>query len=86
MYKWAGGLDDEKRFITHVLAFFAASDGIVMENLAMRFMNGALPFLKGLTTLLSLNFVFQKLCLETGTTVSGKDGAAFGATQCISFT
>ncbi|KAM7280418.1 hypothetical protein ACFE04_007552 [Oxalis oulophora] len=30
---------DEKRFITHVLAFFAASDGIVLENLAGRFMN-----------------------------------------------
>lgn len=29
---------DEKYFITHVLAFFAASDGIVNENLANRFM------------------------------------------------
>jgi ribonucleotide reductase beta subunit family protein with ferritin-like domain len=29
---------DEKYFITHVLAFFAASDGIVNENLAQRFM------------------------------------------------
>ncbi|XP_010250716.1 PREDICTED: ribonucleoside-diphosphate reductase small chain [Nelumbo nucifera] len=29
---------DEKHFITHVLAFFAASDGIVLENLAARFM------------------------------------------------
>ncbi|KAM7267031.1 hypothetical protein ACFE04_009197 [Oxalis oulophora] len=31
--------DGEKHFITHVLAFFAASDGIVLENLAGRFMN-----------------------------------------------
>jgi ribonucleoside-diphosphate reductase beta chain len=30
---------DEKHFISHVLAFFAASDGIVNENLAMNFMN-----------------------------------------------
>ncbi|MCB9062672.1 MAG: ribonucleotide-diphosphate reductase subunit beta [Halobacteriovoraceae bacterium] len=30
---------DEKHFITHVLAFFAASDGIVNENLAQRFYN-----------------------------------------------
>ncbi|KAL9229497.1 hypothetical protein vseg_004959 [Gypsophila vaccaria] len=30
--------DDERHFITHVLAFFAASDGIVLENLACRFM------------------------------------------------
>lgn len=30
---------DEKYFISMILAFFAASDGIVLENLAMRFMN-----------------------------------------------
>ena len=30
--------DDEKYFITHILAFFAQSDGIVSENLALRFM------------------------------------------------
>jgi ribonucleoside-diphosphate reductase subunit M2 len=29
---------DEKYFISMILAFFAASDGIVLENLAMRFM------------------------------------------------
>jgi len=28
---------DEKHFIKHVLAFFAASDGIVNENLAVNF-------------------------------------------------
>jgi ribonucleoside-diphosphate reductase beta chain len=31
--------EDEKHFIKHVLAFFAASDGIVNENLAVNFMN-----------------------------------------------
>jgi hypothetical protein len=31
---------DEQRFIKYVLAFFAASDGIVSENLSNRFMNG----------------------------------------------
>merc|ERR1712131_256250 len=30
--------DDERYFISHVLAFFAASDGIVNENLVERFM------------------------------------------------
>jgi len=30
--------DDERHFISHVLAFFAASDGIVNENLVERFM------------------------------------------------
>lgn len=31
--------DDERHFIKHVLAFFAASDGIVNENLAINFTN-----------------------------------------------
>lgn len=31
--------DDERHFIMHVLAFFAASDGIVNENLVVNFMN-----------------------------------------------
>jgi ribonucleoside-diphosphate reductase subunit M2 len=30
---------DEKHFISMILAFFAASDGIVLENLAQRFMS-----------------------------------------------
>jgi len=36
---WAKLKPDEKYFISHVLAFFAASDGIVNENLVERFMN-----------------------------------------------
>ncbi|MDW8287723.1 MAG: ribonucleotide-diphosphate reductase subunit beta, partial [Flammeovirgaceae bacterium] len=36
---WAKLNKDERHFISHVLAFFAASDGIVNENLAMNFMN-----------------------------------------------
>jgi len=36
---WAGLNENEKHFIKHVLAFFAASDGIVLENLAQRFMS-----------------------------------------------
>jgi ribonucleotide reductase beta subunit family protein with ferritin-like domain len=35
---WKTLSDDEKHFISMVLAFFAASDGIVLENLAVRFM------------------------------------------------
>ena len=34
---WEGLNDGEKHFIKHVLAFFAASDGIVNENLAEHF-------------------------------------------------
>ena len=36
---WEKLSGDEKHFISMVLAFFAASDGIVLENLAIRFMN-----------------------------------------------
>lgn len=36
---WETLSDSEKHFISHVLAFFAASDGIVLENLAARFLN-----------------------------------------------
>lgn len=39
MTDWKSLSVDERHFITHVLAFFAASDGIVNENLASRFMN-----------------------------------------------
>lgn len=35
---WEVLKDDERHFISHVLAFFAASDGIVNENLVERFM------------------------------------------------
>jgi len=38
-YDWADKLDkDERKFISHILAFFAASDGIVNENLVVNFM------------------------------------------------
>lgn len=36
---WTKLNSDEQHFIKHVLAFFAASDGIVNENLAVRFNN-----------------------------------------------
>lgn len=36
--EWATLTGDEQYFISRVLAFFAASDGIVLENLAVRFM------------------------------------------------
>lgn len=35
---WENLNDGERHFISHVLAFFAASDGIVNENLAINFM------------------------------------------------
>jgi len=40
IYDWDNKLNaDEQHFVKHVLAFFAASDGIVNENLAMNFVN-----------------------------------------------
>jgi ribonucleoside-diphosphate reductase subunit M2 len=35
---WLSLTDNEKYFISMILAFFAASDGIVLENLGLRFM------------------------------------------------
>ena len=39
MNDWLLLSDQERHFITHVLAFFAASDGIVLENLSTQFSN-----------------------------------------------
>lgn len=39
MKDWQKLTPDETHFIKNVLAFFAASDGIVLENLAIRFLN-----------------------------------------------
>lgn len=36
---WESLNDDERHFVSMILAFFAASDGIVLENLSARFMN-----------------------------------------------
>jgi len=36
---WESLKDDEKYYIKMILAFFASSDGIVLENLGLRFMN-----------------------------------------------
>jgi len=35
---WESLTDEERSFLSSILAFFAASDGIVLENLAQRFM------------------------------------------------
>jgi ribonucleotide reductase beta subunit family protein with ferritin-like domain len=36
---WVKLNDGERHFISHILAFFAASDGIVMENISLNFSN-----------------------------------------------
>lgn len=40
---WENLKEDERFFIKRILAFFAGSDGIVNENLALRFMNEVKP-------------------------------------------
>ncbi|KAK9843304.1 hypothetical protein WJX74_010084 [Apatococcus lobatus] len=35
---WQKLTPDERHFVSHILAFFAASDGIVLENLGVRFL------------------------------------------------
>ena len=40
---WEKLSDNERHFVSHVLAFFAASDGIVNENLALNFRYAVLP-------------------------------------------
>ena len=40
MREWIRLSSEERHFISYVLAFFASSDGIVLENLAVRFMSG----------------------------------------------
>ncbi|KAK3016178.1 hypothetical protein RJ639_007018 [Escallonia herrerae] len=37
--QWETLSESEKHFISHILAFFATSDGIVLENLAARFLS-----------------------------------------------
>src|SRR6201995_5739044 len=39
MKNWQNMSDGERHFVSHILAFFAASDGIVNENLAVNFMS-----------------------------------------------
>ena len=39
MVHWNSLSDNEKYYIKMILAFFASSDGIVLENLGLRFMN-----------------------------------------------
>ena len=39
MKHWENLNPGEKHFVSHILAFFAASDGIVNENLAINFMS-----------------------------------------------
>ena len=45
--QWESLKDEERHFISHVLAFFAASDGIVNENLVRYFSRLMVRFTRG---------------------------------------
>lgn len=49
MQDWEKLNENEKHFVSHILAFFAGADGIVLENLGVRFMKEiTIPEVRGL--------------------------------------
>ncbi|KAL0434490.1 UNVERIFIED_CONTAM: Ribonucleoside-diphosphate reductase small chain A [Sesamum latifolium] len=79
----------EKHFISHVLAFFAASDGIVLENLAARFLNDvqipeARAFYGFQTAMENIHSEMYSLLLETYIKDSKEKHTLFNAVQNIS--
>jgi len=55
---WNNLNNDEKHFLSYILAFFAASDGIVNDNLASRFSNEV-------QILEARSFYYEQLAIET---------------------
>ncbi|XP_074335610.1 ribonucleoside-diphosphate reductase small chain-like [Apium graveolens] len=79
---------NEKHFITHVLAFFAASDGIVLENLAGRFMKEvqvaeARAFYGFQIAIENIHSEMYSLLLETYIKDSGEKSRLFRAIDTI---
>ncbi|PIN17363.1 Ribonucleotide reductase, beta subunit [Handroanthus impetiginosus] len=79
----------EKHFISHVLAFFAASDGIVLENLAARFLNDvqipeARAFYGFQTAMENIHSEMYSLLLETYIKDSKEKNRLFNAIENIS--
>ncbi|KAK4433979.1 Ribonucleoside-diphosphate reductase small chain A [Sesamum alatum] len=79
----------ERHFISHVLAFFAASDGIVLENLAARFLNDvqipeARAFYGFQTAMENIHSEMYSLLLETYIKDSKEKNTLFNAIQNIS--
>ena len=65
MKHWEKLTADEKHFISHVLAFFAASDGIVLENLGVRFMKEIqIPEVRWFSLSLSSLFLGSNKCVH----------------------
>jgi len=85
---WAKLTPDEKNFITMVLAFFAASDGIVLENLALRFMGDvqvaeARSFYGFQIAMENIHSEMYSLLIDTYVTDSAEKDRLFHATSNI---
>ena len=83
---WKQLTEDEQRFIKHVLAFFASSDGIVIENLAVRFMGDiqapeARAFYGFQLAIENVHSEMYSLLLETLISDSNEKQQLFQATQ-----
>ncbi|KAG8373026.1 hypothetical protein BUALT_Bualt12G0128100 [Buddleja alternifolia] len=87
--QWEALSRSEKHFISHILAFFAASDGIVLENLAARFLNDvqipeARAFYGFQTAMENIHSEMYSLLLETYIKDSKEKDRLFNAVENIS--
>ncbi|XP_051129164.1 ribonucleoside-diphosphate reductase small chain A [Andrographis paniculata] len=87
--QWEALTPSEKHFISHVLAFFAASDGIVLENLAARFLNDvkipeARAFYGFQIAIENIHSEMYSLLLETYIKDSKEKNSLFNAIENIS--
>nr|KJB11685.1 hypothetical protein B456_001G271500 [Gossypium raimondii] len=85
---WQNLNADERHFISHVLAFFAASDGIVLENLAVRFMKEvqiaeARAFYGFQIAIENIHSEMYSLLLETYIKDSTEKNRLFHATETV---
>ncbi|KHN09932.1 Ribonucleoside-diphosphate reductase small chain [Glycine soja] len=85
---WDSLSDGERHFVSHVLAFFAASDGIVLENLAGRFTKEiqipeARAFYGFQIAIENIHFEMYSLLLETYIKDSSQKSHLFRAIDTI---
>lgn len=85
---WETLTDDERHFIKHILAFFAASDGIVLENLGTRFLSEvqipeARCFYGFQLAMENIHSETYSLLIDTYIKDSGEKGSLFNAMETI---
>lgn len=85
---WQQLKDGERHFIKHVLAFFAASDGIVNENLALRFLTDikaseARAFYTFQMFIETIHSEMYSLLLDTYISDKAEKAKLFGAIETI---